>query len=184
MIRKAKVQDIQAIKKLIEPYGKNGVMLPVSLAELYDRLRSFFLYEDEAGAIVGVAALHVTWDDLAEIRSLAVGKEHKKQGIGRRLVESCMGEAKALGVGRVFVLTYIPEFFTQGRVCRVRQGQAPAQGLVGMPQVHEVPGMRRDGDAQEDRVKVVSKSSDGYIHIGSHRSAAGGLSYCMAGRRA
>ncbi len=111
MIRKAKVQDIQAIKKLIEPYGKTGVMLPVSLSELYDRIRSFFLYEDEAGTIVGVAALHVSWDDLAEIRSIAVAKEHKKKGIGRELVNSCLAEARELGVGRVFVLTYIPEFF-------------------------------------------------------------------------
>lgn len=113
MIRKARVQDIQAIKKLIEPYGKSGVMLPVSLSELYDRIRSFFLYENENGAIVGVAALHVSWEDLAEIRSVAVAKEHKKTGIGRRLVESCLQEAGQLGVGRVFVLTYIPEFFTK-----------------------------------------------------------------------
>jgi amino-acid N-acetyltransferase len=113
MIRKAKVQDIQAIKKLIEPNGKTGVMLPVSLSELYDRIRSFFLYEDEGGTIIGVAALHVSWDDLAEIRSLAVAKDHKKKGVGRQLVESCLGEAEDLGVGRVFVLTYIPEFFTR-----------------------------------------------------------------------
>jgi amino-acid N-acetyltransferase len=114
MIRKAKVQDIQAIRKLIEPSGKSGAMLPVSLSQLYDRIRSFLLYEDEHGTIVGVAALHVSWDDLAEIRSLMVAKDHRKGGIGRKLVESCLAEAEALGVGRVFVLTYIPEFF--GRV--------------------------------------------------------------------
>jgi amino-acid N-acetyltransferase len=113
MIRKAKVKDIQAIKKLIEPYGKTGAMLPVSLSELYDRIRSFFLYENEDGTIVGVAALHISWDDLAEIRSIAVAKEHKKRGIGRELVGSCLSEARDLGVGRVFVLTYIPEFFTR-----------------------------------------------------------------------
>jgi len=113
MIRKAKVQDIQTIKKLIEYYGKTGAMLPVSLAELYDRMRSFFIYEDLQDGIVGTAALHVTWDDLAEIRSLAVAKEYKKQGIGRKLVESCLAEAEDLGVGRVFVLTYVPEFFAR-----------------------------------------------------------------------
>ena len=111
MIRKAKVQDIPSIKKLVEPYGKSGAMLPVSLAELYDRIRSFFLYENEGGTIVGVAALHISWDDLAEIRSLAVSKEYKKRGIGRELVDSCLNEARELGVGRVFVLTYIPDFF-------------------------------------------------------------------------
>jgi amino-acid N-acetyltransferase len=111
MIRKAKVQDIQTIKKLVEPYGKSGAMLPVSLAELYDRLRSFFLFEDGSNGVVGIAALHVTWDDLAEIRSLAVAKSHKGQGIGSKLVERCMKEATEIGVGRVFVLTYVPEFF-------------------------------------------------------------------------
>jgi len=111
MIRKAKVQDIPAIRKLIEPYGKSGAMLPVSLSEIYDRIRSFVLFEDVGGAIVGVAALHISWDDLAEIRSLAVTKEYKKRGIGRKLVTRCLQEAKELGVGRVFVLTYLPEFF-------------------------------------------------------------------------
>ncbi len=111
MIRKAKVQDIQAIKKVIEPYGKAGAMLPVSLAELYDRLRSYFLYDDSTDGVVGTAALHVTWEDLAEIRSVAVAKTHKGRGIGRKLVDECLAEAADLGVGRVFVLTYVPEFF-------------------------------------------------------------------------
>lgn len=113
MIRKAKVQDIQSIKKIVEPYGKTGAMLPISLAELYDRLRSYFIFEDGADGIVGTAALHVTWDDLAEIRSLAVAKSHKGRGIGRELVARCLAEAADLGVGRVFVLTYVPEFFAK-----------------------------------------------------------------------
>ncbi len=113
MIRKAKVQDIQSIKKLVEPYGKTGAMLPISLAELYDRLRSYFIFEDMVEGIVGTAALHVTWDDLAEIRSLAVAKSHKGRGIARALVAECLAEAADLGVGRVFVLTYVPEFFVR-----------------------------------------------------------------------
>jgi amino-acid N-acetyltransferase len=113
MIRKAKVQDIQSIKKIVEPYGKTGAMLPISLAELYDRLRSYFIFEDGADGIVGTAALHVTWDDLAEIRSLAVAKSHKGRGIGRELVAHCLAEAADLGVGRVFVLTYVPQFFAK-----------------------------------------------------------------------
>jgi amino-acid N-acetyltransferase len=125
MIRKAKVQDIQAIKKLIEPYGKTGAMLPVSLSELYDRIRSFFLYENEVGSIVGVAALHISWDDLAEIRSIAVAKEYKKTGIGRKLIESCLTEAKDLGVGHVFVLTYIPEFFDKVGFKEVDKAKLP-----------------------------------------------------------
>jgi len=151
MIRKAKVQDIQAIKKIVEPYGKTGVMLPVSLSELYDRIRSFFLYEDNGGVVVGVAALHVTWDDLAEIRSLAVAKEHKKKGIGRQLVNSCLKEAGQLGVGRVFVLTYIPEFFERVGFAEFDKAKLPHKvwseclKCVKFPECDETAMLRKIG---------------------------------------
>lgn len=114
MIRKALVKDAEEIRALIEPYGKSGVMLPVSLSEVYDRLRSFFVYRDGAGEndeIAGTASLNVTWDDLAEIRSFAVKEGKKGGGIGKMLVEECLKDAGSLGIKRVFVLTYIPEYF-------------------------------------------------------------------------
>jgi len=114
MIRKAEVTDAKEIRALIEPYGREGVMLPVSLSEIYDRLRSFFVCRDKSNGIdmiVGAASLHVTWEDLAEIRSLAVFDGEKKRGIGSGLVKMCLEDASDLGIEQVFVLTYIPDFF-------------------------------------------------------------------------
>jgi amino-acid N-acetyltransferase len=85
-------------------------MLPRTLNELYEHLRDFHVYED-SGSLVGVCALHISWDGLAEIRSLAVRQDHAKHGIGVQLVRQCLSEAALLGVERVFVLTYHPDYF-------------------------------------------------------------------------
>jgi amino-acid N-acetyltransferase len=110
MIRKAHIRDVTAMQSLINQYAGEGQMLPRSLNELYENLRDFSVYEQEQ-VIAGVCALHVSWEGLAEIRSLAVRKDTTGHGIGRRLVESCLAEARGLGVGRVFVLTYQEAFF-------------------------------------------------------------------------
>lgn len=109
-IRKAKISDIKTIHKLINEFARKGEMLPRSLNELYENLRDFYVAEDK-GEILGVCALHILWEDLAEVRSLVVKKEHQKKGLGRLLVKKCLSETKKLGIKRVFVLTYIPEFF-------------------------------------------------------------------------
>ncbi len=109
-IRKAKISDIKAIHKIVNEFARKGEMLPRSLNELYENVRDFYLAE-EGEEITGVCALHVLWEDLAEIRSLAVKKEYQKQGIGKKLVKKCLKETEQLGVKRVFVLTYIPDFF-------------------------------------------------------------------------
>ncbi|MCS7164464.1 MAG: N-acetyltransferase [Thermodesulfovibrio sp.] len=109
-IRKATVSDVKSIHRLINEFAKKGEMLPRSLNELYENIRDFLIAE-ENGEIKGVCALHILWEDLAEIRSLAVKKDSQKKGIGSLLVKKSLNEAKKLGVKRVFVLTYIPEFF-------------------------------------------------------------------------
>ncbi|NDY43063.1 N-acetyltransferase [Dissulfurirhabdus thermomarina] len=111
MIRKAKIGDVRAIHGLLSAFGDRNLLLPRSLSELYDHLRDFTVYEDEAGAVGGVAALHICWEDLAEIRSLAVREDLQHHGVGRRLVEHCLSEAVTLGIYRVFTLTNRPEFF-------------------------------------------------------------------------
>ena len=85
-------------------------MIPRSLNEIYETLRDFVVCEDY-GDICGVCALHIMWEDLAEIRSLAVDKKYQKKGIGKTLVKQCLKEAKALGIRKIFALTYQPAFF-------------------------------------------------------------------------
>jgi amino-acid N-acetyltransferase len=110
MIRKAKLGDVKEIQRLIKAYAGRGEMLPRSLSELYDHLRDFVLYLRNR-RIVGICALHICWDDLAEIRSLAVVEEMRQKGIGAQLVKACLEEARSMGVKRVFALTYQEAFF-------------------------------------------------------------------------
>jgi amino-acid N-acetyltransferase len=110
MIRKAKLNDVKEIQQLIKLYSNRGNILPRSLSELYDHLRDFFV-STHHGKIVGICALHICWDDLAEIRSLAVQEEDRKKGMGAKLVKACLEESKSLGAKKVFVLTYQPDFF-------------------------------------------------------------------------
>lgn len=110
MIRKAKIADIKIIHKLVNEFGKRGDMIPRSLNDLYENIRDLIVCE-ENGEIKGVSALHILWEDLAEIRSLAVKAEAQGAGIGKRLVKTCLNEAGKLGITKIFALTYHPEFF-------------------------------------------------------------------------
>jgi len=111
-VRKARVSDVPRIREMVNDCAREGKMLPLSLSEVYDRLRDFFVFE-EAGEVVGCGALHVVWEDLAEVRSLAVSEGARGRGIGRALFAACVGEAPGLGVRRVFTLSFVPEFFTK-----------------------------------------------------------------------
>jgi amino-acid N-acetyltransferase len=110
MIRKATITDVKAMQVLINQYADSGQMLPRALNELYEHLRDFHVYEED-GLLIGVCALHISWDGLAEIRSLAVRKDRMNHGIGAQLVRHCMAEAAELHVERVFALTYQEGFF-------------------------------------------------------------------------
>ncbi len=120
-IRPARMGDVRAIHALLSNFANKGLMLPRSISSLYDHLRDFVVYEED-GAILGICALQLCWDDLAEIRSLAVVEERQKSGIGAQLVESCLDEAQSLEISKVFVLTYQAEFFRKfGFVDRDKQ---------------------------------------------------------------
>jgi amino-acid N-acetyltransferase len=110
MIRKARLSDIKEMQRLINFFADRGEMLPCSLSELYERVRDFFVSEED-GEIAGTCALHPCWEDLGEIRSLAVKEPYARQGIGTHLVKACLEEAASLGIKRVFALTYKPDFF-------------------------------------------------------------------------
>jgi amino-acid N-acetyltransferase len=105
------MSDVKAIHRLIAEYARKGDMLPRSLSDIYENLRDYFVFEEDGGELVGSAAIHIMWEDLAEVRSLAVREGKMRRGVGTQLVESCISEAIVLGIGRVFALTYKPEFF-------------------------------------------------------------------------
>ena len=110
MIRKADLSDVQDIHKIINRYATQALMLSRSLSELYENVRDFFVYEKK-GNVHGCCALHICWEDLAEVKCLAVIEDYKGKGIGRELVSAALNEAAHLGVKKLFALTYIPEFF-------------------------------------------------------------------------
>ena len=112
MLRKASIKDIKKIHSIINTSASSGEMLPRSLGELYDNMRDYFVYEDK-GKVLGTCALHICWEDLAEIRSLCVAESSRKKGIGRMLVDACIEEASMINIPRIFLLTYQDMFFTK-----------------------------------------------------------------------
>jgi amino-acid N-acetyltransferase len=124
MIRKAKISDVKDIQKLLTNFASRGEMLSRSLSELYDSLRDFYIYEDE-GRVIGTSALHIVWEDLAEVRSVAVAEDAGRRGIGSQVVGACLEEARALGLKRLFCLTYKPDFFAKFGFVVVDKSELP-----------------------------------------------------------
>lgn len=112
IFRKAKFSDVEDILKLINDYAEQGLMLPRARNTLYEGLREFILAEED-GKVVGIAALHLVWEELGEIRALAVHPSKVKSGVGSKIVELLTEEAKELGVKTLFALTYQPGFFAK-----------------------------------------------------------------------
>ncbi|MEW5772031.1 MAG: N-acetyltransferase [Thermodesulfobacteriota bacterium] len=113
-IRKARIQDVKAIHGLLLHSGGMGLLLPRSLHDLYNKLRDFYVLADrDAETVHGCCALAITWEDIAEVRSLAIAEEMRGRGFGKRLVEACLSEAVTLGLFRVFTLTYQVDFFAR-----------------------------------------------------------------------
>jgi amino-acid N-acetyltransferase len=112
MLRKARVGDVKNIHRLINVSSGKGEILPRSLMDIYGSLRDFFVFVDEEGQdIVGICAMNIIWENLAEIRSLYVEEKFRKRGLGKKLVEACVSEAITLELFRIFTLTNSPDFF-------------------------------------------------------------------------
>ena len=111
MIRKAEVKDIKIIHKFLIEYSSKELLLPRPLTELYDHLRDFTVFENKKKEVVGCIALQFCWEDIAEIRSLAVLETSTGNKIATKLVEFAIKEATAFGTNNLFTLTYIPDFF-------------------------------------------------------------------------
>lgn len=112
MLRKAQISDVKPIQKLLTHYAGKGDMLSRSLSELYESIRDFYVIEED-GQLLGTSALHIVWEDLAEIRSVAVSEEAGRKGVGSQVVQACIDEARIFGLKRVFCLTYKPDFFSR-----------------------------------------------------------------------
>jgi amino-acid N-acetyltransferase len=110
MIRKAILQDARQIHQLLLTYAKDGLVLSRSLMEIFEAIRDFYVFVEE-DRVVGAAALNICWEDLAEVRSLVVHEDYGGRGVGKHLVEACLSEARQLGIGRIFALTYQQVFF-------------------------------------------------------------------------
>ena len=138
MIRKAKIKDIKQIQELINYYAKQELMLPRSLGELYENLRDFWVLE-EAKKILGCCALHISWENLAEIKSLAVKKDRQKKGIGKKLIMACLKEARELDVQKIFVLTYKSAFFSKFGFRRIKHSLLPHKIWAECINCHKFP---------------------------------------------
>ena len=109
-VEKARIKDVTQIHQLVNYFADKGEMLARSLSEVYENIRDYFVVR-QGEQVIACAALHISWSDLAEIKSVAVAEDNQKQMIGTRLVEACLREAKELGIPTIFCLTYKPGFF-------------------------------------------------------------------------
>ncbi|OGL44936.1 MAG: GNAT family N-acetyltransferase [Candidatus Schekmanbacteria bacterium RBG_16_38_11] len=123
-IREARVSDTHAIQEIINFYAKKGKMIPRSLSEVCENIRSYFLYE-KGNEILGVCNLRVYWSDMGEVCSLAVKKKAFGRGIGSQLINKCIAEAKKVEIKKVFALTYEPDFFIKKGFVKVDKSDLP-----------------------------------------------------------
>jgi amino-acid N-acetyltransferase len=129
VVRRARTADVPGIRRLVDTYRVDRRLLSKATVTLYEDVSEFWVAERD-GAVVGCGALHVMWEDLAEIRTLAVDPRLRRQRVGARIVVELLTEARRLGVRRVFVLTFEREFFA-------RFGFAEIDGAPVPPAVYE-----------------------------------------------
>ncbi|HYK99113.1 MAG TPA: N-acetyltransferase [Candidatus Acidoferrales bacterium] len=131
-IRPARVEDVEAMRELIDRYANEDRMLSRSRDFLLEHLRDFFVAEDD-GEFQGCVALAVLTRDLAEVRSLAVRPDAGGKGIGKALVLACIEEARRLGLRRVFALTLVPDFFVRCGFTLTSLGRLPEKSAAECP---------------------------------------------------
>jgi amino-acid N-acetyltransferase len=113
-VRRARTADVPTIRSLVEGYAQAGILLGKAPVTLYEDVQEFWVAERAAdGAVVGCGALHVIWEDLGEVRSVAVEQDARGHGIGSLVVEQLLETARWLGLARIFVLTFEVDFFAR-----------------------------------------------------------------------
>ncbi len=128
-IRRARTRDVRAIRELVDANAQSGRLLDKPTVALYEDVQEFWVASSAVGEILGCGALHVMWEDLAEIRTLAVADGHQGRGVGNQIALALLGAAREVGVSRVFVLTFAVEFFR-------RHGFAEIDGQATTPEVY------------------------------------------------
>jgi len=123
-IEKARISDATQMHGLINYFADKGEMLARPLSEIYENIRDYFVVR-EGERVIACAALHVSWSDLAEIKSVTVAEESQRKGIGDRLVEACLRETNGLGISTVFCLTYKPAFFERFGFSQINKMELP-----------------------------------------------------------
>ncbi len=126
MIQKATIADIKIIHGLLQEFAHEGELLPRPLSELYDHIRDFSVHiNEEDNRVIGCCAFQICWEDLAEIRSLAVNRKYWGNKFGSGLVENAISEAKAFNIGKIFTLTYRPDFFKKFGFKQIDRSELP-----------------------------------------------------------
>ncbi|ASN40797.1 MAG: amino-acid N-acetyltransferase [Paeniglutamicibacter terrestris] len=110
-IRRAKTSDVKSIRELVKPLAEERVLLEKEAVAYYENLQEFFIADDADGNVIGCGGLHVMWEDIAEVRTLASNEAWRGRGVGRLLLQRLLQEARELGVSRVFCLTFEVDFF-------------------------------------------------------------------------
>ncbi len=123
-VEKAKITDAQQIQKLVNYFSEKGLMLARPLSEICESIRDFFVVREDS-KVIACAALHVSWVDLAEIRSMAVIEDKQKTGLGAILVAACLKEAEELGIKTIFCFTYQPDFFKRYKFIDIDKKELP-----------------------------------------------------------
>lgn len=123
-VRKARVQDAAAIHSLISRYAVQHDLVVRTLADIYAQIKDYTVLEN-SGIAAGVVALHVYWEDLAEVRSFVIDERYREKGFGSRLLKAALKDAAAVGVKKVFALTKIPKFFLKFGFKKIPKKELP-----------------------------------------------------------
>lgn len=123
-VEKAKIRDVTEMHRLVNSFAEKGEMLARPMSEMYENIRDYFVIR-EGERVVACSALHISWSDLAEIKSVAVAGDCQLQGIGGQLIEACLKEARELGIATIFCLTYKPAFFEKFGFIKVDKMELP-----------------------------------------------------------
>ena len=124
-VEKAKISDVQQMHEMVNKFAERGEMLPRALSEIYEDIRDYFVIRDKNNQVIACVALHISWSDLAEIRTLAVEENKQAQGLGSVLIKACLDEARQLGLKSIFCLTYKPAFFEKNGFVQVDKMELP-----------------------------------------------------------